>query len=69
MHIPVFKILFPSSQLHYQNVMELYESDIDSAETAVISCMADETKAMNALYYLNVLRTGMITCIPFSACR
>lgn len=60
MHVPVFKVLFPSVPFRLYGSGELYENDFSHEDVVVVSCMAEENAALSSVFFLRAKKCRII---------
>lgn len=60
MHVPVFKVLFPSVPFGHYGLEELYEKEVSDEDVVVVSCMAEENAALSSVFFLRARKCRVI---------
>ena len=60
MHVPVFKVLFPSVPFRLYGLEELYEKEVSDEDVVVVSCMAEENAALSSVFFLRARKCRVI---------
>lgn len=60
MHVPVFKVLFPSVPLKLCSSEELYETEFSPGDVVIVSCMSEENEALTSVFFLRARKCRII---------